>query len=52
MSGLVHTVFSHYIFANAHKLLCADSVLKIDDDEVESTRVTAAMQYATIMKFC
>jgi hypothetical protein len=42
-------VVSHHVFANVHKLMFDDSEVDSEDEEVVSTKVIAAVQYAPLM---
>ena len=40
---------SHSMFTDAHKLLCDDSEGESSDDELLSSKVVAAVQYAAML---
>jgi hypothetical protein len=44
-------VVSHHAYVDAHMLLCGDSDSELEEDEVVNTKVTAAIQYDSIMNF-
>jgi hypothetical protein len=44
-------VVSHHVFADDHKLLVDTSDVDSEDEEVVSTKVIAAVEYAALMNF-
>jgi hypothetical protein len=51
LSEFGDAVVSHHVFADVHKLMCEDSDVDSEDEEVVSTKVIAAAQYAALMNF-
>ncbi len=49
LSELGDAVVSHHVFANVRKLLVDTSDIDSEDEEVVSTKVLAAVQYAALM---
>ncbi len=48
MNELGDAVMSHSMFTNAHKLLCVDSDSESSDEELLSSKIVAAVQYAVM----